>query len=174
MARVVFLGADRFREIEPGTTLLAAIRRAGLPIGRSCDGAGICRACVIHVPEGAGLLTPSTALERAAGATHETRLACQARVACQPPIVEAMDPTALQALHAIPAIHGSPRTPSHGGKTDDEDPEALGSPSGTADSSPMASRPQGASTPDEHSPLERSTPQTIRIWSPSFGPLPDP
>lgn len=165
--RVVFVGAGRSREVEPGTTLLAAIRRVSLPIGRSCEGAGICRACVVHVVEGAWLLTPLTAFERAAGATHQTRLACQARLLA--PVSGA-----LRAQHASTA--GRPprdtvsRDASEGSGRD-------GTPGVPAPHTSAAERDFDLTTDrneDGSSAEERSASETLAIWSASFGPLPDP
>ncbi len=59
-------------------TLLDTIRQAGLPIGQSCRGEGVCRSCVVDVEAGAAALLPLTALEVRFRFTPERRLACQA------------------------------------------------------------------------------------------------
>lgn len=61
-------------------TLLDAIRQAGLPIGQSCRGEGVCRSCVVDVSVGAAALLPLTPLEVRFGFTPARRLACQAFV----------------------------------------------------------------------------------------------
>jgi ferredoxin len=62
--------------------LLGAIVRAGLPIGRACEGRLICGACRVRVRS--GTLSPSTPEEEATlrrvGAGKEERLACAARL----------------------------------------------------------------------------------------------
>lgn len=69
---------------EPGATLLDAVRHAGLPLGQSCRGEGICRSCAIEILTGADQLAPPGALElrqlrRPPEAPHTPvqRLACQ-------------------------------------------------------------------------------------------------
>jgi ferredoxin len=73
------------RRVAARGTLLAAVRRAGLPLGASCEGRGICGACRVRVPAGADALSPPDAAERDAlrrlDAAPDERLACRARVA---------------------------------------------------------------------------------------------
>jgi adenylate cyclase len=75
--------APRLRVAE-GTTLIDAVRRAGLPIARACDGGGLCARCGVGVLSGAGALTPEEPAEAAAkdrNRIHASlRLACQVRV----------------------------------------------------------------------------------------------
>lgn len=73
-------------DVPVGTTLLAAARRAGAPLGNSCRGRGICRACTVLVVRGDELLCPRRPCEDALGITAPWRMACQAR-----PIVAAND-----------------------------------------------------------------------------------
>jgi 2Fe-2S ferredoxin len=61
-------------------TVLDAVRRAGLPLGQSCRGEGVCRSCAVDVLEGAEHLGPPSPLERRFGFSGARRLACQARV----------------------------------------------------------------------------------------------
>lgn len=48
---------------DPGATLLDAVRRVGLPLGRSCGGEGVCRSCAVEVLIGADQLAAPGALE---------------------------------------------------------------------------------------------------------------
>ena len=68
--------------VAPGTRLLEAVRAAGLPVGMSCDGEGICGKCGLLLLRGS--LSPATADERRVAAANglpaEARLSCQARV----------------------------------------------------------------------------------------------
>lgn len=58
-------------------TLLDAVRTAGLPLGQSCRGVGVCRSCTIHIERGADALPPLTPLEARFGFAPDRRLACQ-------------------------------------------------------------------------------------------------
>jgi len=59
-------------------TVLDAVRHAGLPLGQSCRGEGVCRSCVIEILAGADGLTAPSPLERRFGFVDARRLACQA------------------------------------------------------------------------------------------------
>lgn len=66
-------------------TLLDAVRHAGLPLGQSCRGEGVCRSCAVDLLAGDELLGPRTAIELRArrgvpAAPPGVRLACQARL----------------------------------------------------------------------------------------------
>lgn len=67
-----------------GTTLIDAIVAAGLPLGQSCDGVGLCGFCHVRILGGGGSLSPAGEAERktlaAAGADPSERLACCTRV----------------------------------------------------------------------------------------------
>lgn len=71
-------------EVVPGTTLLEAVRRAGLPIARACGGGGLCGRCGLSILAGAQALAPEGAAEARAKASNRIdpvlRLACQVRV----------------------------------------------------------------------------------------------
>ena len=67
--------------VPSGTTLLEAVRRAGLPIARACGGGGLCGRCGVEVLAGAeGLPAPSAA---ETGAKQRNRVAAELRLACQ-------------------------------------------------------------------------------------------
>jgi len=69
-------------EVEEGTTLLDALRGAGVPIIASCGGLGLCGLCRVRVLRGS--LSPPTSREREVIGSllaEGWRLACQARVA---------------------------------------------------------------------------------------------
>ena len=69
-------------EVAPGTTLLDAVRLAGLPIARACGGGGLCARCGLEVV--AGQLASEGPDETDAKARNRIdpslRLACQVRV----------------------------------------------------------------------------------------------
>lgn len=84
MHLVHFLPSERTMLVEEGTTLLRAALDGGMPLGSSCDGAGICRACHVRVVLGAENLSPQTDFERSAAVEQslpaDERFACLARV----------------------------------------------------------------------------------------------
>lgn len=61
-------------------TLLDAVRHAGLPLGQSCRGEGVCRSCAVDIEAGGEHLGALTSLERRFGFDDTRRLACQARL----------------------------------------------------------------------------------------------
>lgn len=71
-------------EVVPGTTLLEAVRGAGLPIARACAGRGLCGRCGLSILAGGSALAPEGAAETRAKAANRIdpalRLACQVRV----------------------------------------------------------------------------------------------
>src|ERR1039457_3667782 len=50
-------------DVSLGTNLMEAIIDAGVPIGNSCDGEGVCAKCWVNVLEGATNLTKPSKLE---------------------------------------------------------------------------------------------------------------
>jgi adenylate cyclase len=65
-------------------SVLDVARRAGVPLGSSCGGVGVCTRCQIRIITGAENLTPPTAIEvrfgTARGFASDERMACQAIV----------------------------------------------------------------------------------------------
>jgi ferredoxin, 2Fe-2S len=65
-------------------TVLDVARRAGVPLGNSCGGVGVCARCKVRVLAGAENLTAATAIEirfgTARGFAEDERMACQAVV----------------------------------------------------------------------------------------------
>lgn len=84
MPRVRFQPMARDLAVGDGATLLSAARQAGLPIGASCDGDGICGACGLRIVAGKDNLSRERPLERACRQANRVpdthRLACLARV----------------------------------------------------------------------------------------------
>jgi len=82
--RVTFTPLARAAEAKSDETLLDVARRAGVPLGNSCGGIGICSRCKVRIVAGAENLTPPTSVEtRFAGArgfAEDERMACQAVV----------------------------------------------------------------------------------------------
>ena len=76
--------APREVEVLDGATLLRAVVRARLPIGRSCRGTGICAACRVRIVDGAEHLAPMDPVEAALAAREplatDERYACRARL----------------------------------------------------------------------------------------------
>jgi ferredoxin len=79
-------------EVGVGTSLLAAAGRAGAPLGNACRGQGVCRACAVLVIDGAHLLDPAGALERAMQLEQGWRMACQTRVRARDGLVRLWTP----------------------------------------------------------------------------------
>ena len=65
-------------------TVLDLARRAGVPLGNSCGGVGVCARCRVRVLSGAESLSAPTSVEvrfgRAGGFAEDERMACQAVV----------------------------------------------------------------------------------------------
>jgi ferredoxin len=68
--RVTFDRIGKSALAKPNETVLDVARRAGVPIGNSCGGIGVCGRCVVQIV--AGEASPPTRWE-----TAEKRLACQ-------------------------------------------------------------------------------------------------
>lgn len=78
--RLSFVGQRLVQVIDvtANASLLAAIVRARLPIGRSCRGQGVCGACKVEIEAGAENLSPRVTAE--AHLAPSERLACLAHV----------------------------------------------------------------------------------------------
>ena len=63
-------------------TLLDVARRAGVPLGNSCGGVGVCGRCRVRVLSGAENISPATSIETrfSKGFAEGERMACQAVV----------------------------------------------------------------------------------------------
>jgi ferredoxin len=65
-------------------TLLDVARRAGVPLGNSCGGVGVCARCKVRVVASPENLSPPTSMElrfgTARGFAPDERMACQAVV----------------------------------------------------------------------------------------------
>ena len=65
-------------------SVLDVARRAGVPLGNSCGGVGVCTRCKVRVLSGAENLSPPTTLEVRFGTSRgfaaDERMACQAVV----------------------------------------------------------------------------------------------
>ena len=82
--KVTFQPLGKSAEANTDETLLDAARRAGVPLGNSCGGIGICARCRITVVAGAEHLSPPTTIEVQVATRRkldpDERLACQAVV----------------------------------------------------------------------------------------------
>jgi len=82
--RVTFTPLARTADAKSDETLLDVARRAGVPLGNSCGGVGICSRCKVRVLAGAESLTPPTSMETrfaaARGFAEDERMACQSVV----------------------------------------------------------------------------------------------
>ncbi len=92
-------------EVLPGTTILEASRRGGIPHASICGGRGRCSTCRIRVHAGAESLSPMSEEEahvlRRVGAPPGVRLACQTRPA-GPVTVEPLMPPGASPRDARP------------------------------------------------------------------------
>ncbi len=80
MPIVHFHPAGTSREVKAGSTILAAANRAGLPVGQSCGGDGICGWCKVTILGGAEHLSTPTPLERKL--VESLEFAANERAAC--------------------------------------------------------------------------------------------
>ena len=85
MPKVTFLPDAKTVEVEPGTTLLAAAKRAGARVGDACGGNCACSTCHVYVRAGLGQLSETEdpeadILDKAFGVLSCSRLSCQSRV----------------------------------------------------------------------------------------------
>ena len=77
---VRFLPGPFIADVEPGSTLLAAARKARAPLEAPCDGAGICGKCIVRLdPEALTALEPGVDVHGGNG-QGALVLACDARV----------------------------------------------------------------------------------------------
>ena len=67
--------------VRPGTTLLEAARRSGLPMASACDADGICGRCGVRILAGADGLSNETANE--IGVKQRNRIEPELRLACR-------------------------------------------------------------------------------------------
>lgn len=84
MPRLQVKPDERRVDIETGESVLAALRREGLPITSVCDGNARCSTCRVRVEEGIAAAEPRNEAEAALAGrlsfTPDVRLACQMRV----------------------------------------------------------------------------------------------
>jgi ferredoxin len=76
---VSFTPLGKAAEAKDNETLLDVARRAGVPLGNSCGGVGICARCKVRVVSGP-LSEPTSVEVRFGKLEGEERLACQAVV----------------------------------------------------------------------------------------------
>lgn len=76
-----FLPSDRRVRVAPGTTLLDAARRAGLPVASACGADGVCGRCGLEIVEGAATLPEPSAWEERV--KRDNRVAPALRLACR-------------------------------------------------------------------------------------------
>ena len=84
MPIVDFVPLGRGREVKQGVTIISAANRAGVPIGQSCNGDGICGWCKVKVLRGMENLSSPMPLERRLMAScafaPDERAACLAKI----------------------------------------------------------------------------------------------
>ncbi|HEX7152818.1 MAG TPA: 2Fe-2S iron-sulfur cluster-binding protein [Thermoanaerobaculia bacterium] len=81
---MTFTPLGRTASAQENETVLDVARRAGVPLGNSCGGVGICTRCKVRIVGGAENLTERTAVEvrfgSSRGFTADERMGCQAVV----------------------------------------------------------------------------------------------
>ena len=79
---VTFTPLGRSASAKENETVLDVARRAGVPLGNSCGGVGICARCRVRVLSGEENLSPPTSVELrfSKGFAEGERMACQAVV----------------------------------------------------------------------------------------------
>lgn len=82
--KITFLKNNTVLNVDSDENLMARLRTAGIPVGSSCDGDGICGKCALDIIEGAARLHELTEREQALAQEHnlsrDKRLSCQVRV----------------------------------------------------------------------------------------------
>jgi 2Fe-2S ferredoxin len=96
MPKVRFLKENLEIDVPPGTTLLAAARKAGAPEGDRCGGVCACSTCHVYVVRGFDSLSEPAdeeldILEKAFDPRPSSRLGCQAKLGAQDVDVEISD-----------------------------------------------------------------------------------
>lgn len=81
---MTFTPLGREADAKPNESILDVARRAGVPLGNSCGGVGVCTRCKVRVLSDAANLSPATSIELrfsiARGFAADERMACQAVV----------------------------------------------------------------------------------------------
>ena len=81
---VSFIPLGTRAEARNDESILDVARRAGVPLGNSCGGVGVCTRCKVRVIDGAENLSPATSIEvrfgSSRGFAEDERMACQAVV----------------------------------------------------------------------------------------------
>jgi ferredoxin len=81
---VTFIPLAVSADAKPDESILDVARRAGVPLGNSCGGVGVCTRCKVRVVGGGENLRPPTSIETrfgsARGFAADERMACQAVV----------------------------------------------------------------------------------------------
>jgi adenylate cyclase len=89
---VRFLPSGESVEVCSGTTLLEAVKEAGLPIAEACGAGGLCGRCGVRVAESARALSEETEAERIAKSRN--RIDPSLRLACLVTVAEDVEVTA--------------------------------------------------------------------------------
>jgi len=90
--RVRFFPSGTSVEVAAGTSLIEAVKRAGLPIAESCGADGVCGRCGVRVDGGADALSEETTTENRAKLRN--RIDSSLRLACLTAVSGDIDVTA--------------------------------------------------------------------------------
>jgi 2Fe-2S ferredoxin len=97
MTKITFLGgpgeAAISIDVERGTSILVAAKRAGAEVGYACGGVCACSTCHVYVKEGLSSLSAQQEkeediLDKAFDVRSTSRLSCQSKVGDVPIVVE--------------------------------------------------------------------------------------
>lgn len=85
MPKVLFVDQDIEVEVDVGSSILDAARKAGAPEGDACGGVCACSTCHVYVENGDDLLSEAEEdeediLDKAFDVRMESRLGCQAKI----------------------------------------------------------------------------------------------
>ena len=79
MPKVKFMPSGVTVDVRPGTTLLSAAMKAGVPVRTRCGGAAGCLMCKVKVLDAGNATRPTQAELRKLGSGSPWRLACQTK-----------------------------------------------------------------------------------------------
>jgi ferredoxin, 2Fe-2S len=93
MPKVKFVPDGKEIEVEPGTTILQAAKRAHAQVGYACGGVCACSTCHVYVKEGGDSLSEQEEnemdiLDKAFDVRASSRLSCQSKLADEDVVVE--------------------------------------------------------------------------------------
>lgn len=84
MPKISFVKSRKPIDVPAGANLMSALLAAGIPVGSSCGGEGVCTKCLVKIVQGTASLSPKNEREKTLRTQHsipeEMRVSCQAQV----------------------------------------------------------------------------------------------